>query len=116
MKLPAFNLNPIRPELAGDLPPVFHPRRFSDAVSPLNDGIHDVTRTLLAAIALVDQLGLKIIAVDADRGRNKRILVSYCPACDALEGVEVARQNGASHWIANRYGTEIRWVIQGVAA
>jgi hypothetical protein len=99
-----------------DDPAVFKPRRFSDPVSPLNDGIHDETRLLLAAVELVDGLGLKIIAVDADRGRNKRILVSYSRECDALEGVEVARQAGASHWAANRFGTEIRWVIPMEAA
>lgn len=97
-------------------PAVFHPRRFSDPVSPLNDGIHDETRMLLSAIALVDRHGLKIISVDADRARNKRILVSHSRECDALEGIEVARQNGASHWAANRYGVEIRWVIPMEAA
>lgn len=95
---------------------VFTPRRFSDEVSPLNDGIHDEARMLLSAIALVDKLGLKIIAVDADRSRNKRVLVEYCRACDALEGVEVVRQHGASHWAATRYGVEIRWVVQMEAA
>ena len=94
-----------------NIPSIFHPRRFSDPVSPLNDGIHDETRMLLSAVELVDKLGLKIISVDADRSRNKRILVSYSSECDALEGVEVARQNSASHWAATRYGVEIRWVI-----
>lgn len=99
-----------------NIPSVFHPRRFSGPVSPLNDGIHDETRMLPSAVALVDKLGLKIISVDADRGRNKRILVSYSRECDALDGVEVARQNGASHWAATRYGVEIRWVIPMEAA
>lgn len=99
-----------------NIPSAFPPRRFSDPVSPLNDGIHDETRMLLSAVELVDKLGLKIISVDADRSRNKRILVSYSSECDALEGVEVARQNSASHWAATRYGVEIRWVIPMEAA
>lgn len=103
-------------DIEADHPHVFKPHRFSDPVSPLNDGIHDETRMLLNAVELVDKLGLKIISVDADRSRNKRILVSYSRECDALEGVEVARQNGASHWAATRYGVEIRWVIPMEAA
>lgn len=101
---------------ADDAPQVSRPRRFSDPVSPLNDGIHDETRMLLASIELVDKLGLKIISVDADRARNKRILVSYSRECDALDGVEVARHNGASHWAATRHGVEIRWMIPMEAA
>lgn len=97
-------------------PAVFRPRRFSDEVSPLNDSIHDETRMLLSAIALIDKLGLKIIAVDADRSRNKRVLVEYCRACEALEGVEIMRTPATSHWAATRYGVEIRWVIQMEAA
>lgn len=97
-------------------PGVFRPRRFSDEVSPLNDGIHDEARLLLSAIALIDKLGLKIIAVDADRSRNKRVLVEYCRACEALEGVEIMRAPDASHWAATRHGVEIRWVIQMEAA
>ena len=48
-----------------NIPSAFPPRRFSDPVSPLNDGIHDETRMLLSAVELVDKLGLKIISVDA---------------------------------------------------
>lgn len=97
-------------------PAVFRPRRFTDEVSPLNDEMHDQARLLLQAIAMVDRLGLQILSIDADRSRNKRILVSYCRQCDALEGVEIMRQAGASHWGATRYGVEIRWVIQMEAA
>lgn len=109
------NLSPVNKEALND-DPIFRPRRFSDPVSPLNEDIHDETRLLLSAIALVDKLGLKIISIDADRSRNKRILVGYSHECDALDGVEVARHNGASHWAATRHGVEIRWVIPMEAA
>lgn len=94
-----------------DIPPVFRIRRFSDEVGPLNEQIHGAARLLLQAVALVDQLGLKILSVDADRSRNKRVLVSYCRQCDTLDGVEVMRLGGFSHWSATRYGVEIRWCI-----
>lgn len=92
-------------------------RRFSDPVSPLNDEIHDQARLLAAAVEAVDHLGIEIMAVEADRTRNKRIQVAYSPACDALGGVETARGPEWSHWTANRFGVEIVWCIHvGVAA
>lgn len=103
-------------DLVNDIPPVYRQHRFSDPVGPLNEEIHDATRMLLQAIALVDELGLQILSVDADRSRNKRILVRYCRQCDALEGVEVMRQGGVSHWAATRYGVEIRWCVEMEAA
>lgn len=98
----------------------FHPRtppgsagfrRFSDPVSPLNDGLHDQTRLLAEAVKMVDGLGLRIIAVEADRARNKRIQVSYSYECDALDAVEVARDGLWSHWAVNHRGVEIRWCV-----
>lgn len=104
-------------DIENDCPPVFHPRRFSDPVSPLNDSLIDQTRMLAAAVKLIDERGLRILSVDADRSRNKRVLVEYSrKECDALEGVEVARQGGFSHWSANRFGVEIRWCIPVEAA
>ena len=97
-------------------PDVFTHRRLGDSVSPLNDELHDTTRLLAEAVRMIDQLGLKIISVDADRSRNKRVLVSYSRECDALEGVEYKRQGGYSHWCANRFGVEIQWCIPAEAA
>lgn len=99
-----------------DTPVVFKNRRFSDPVSPLNDDIHDETRRLITAIERVDGLGIQILTVEAERSRNKRILVAYSRECDALDGVEVARQQGHSHWCASRFGVEIRWAIPMEAA
>lgn len=99
-----------------DTPAVFRPRRFSDPVSPLNDDLHDQTRLLAAAVEMIDRLGLQILSVEADRTRNRRIQVIHSPEVDALGGVEVARQNGWSHWSANRFGVEIRWCIPMEAA
>lgn len=91
-------------------------RRFSDPVSPLNEELHDQARLLAAAVETVDRMGLKIISVEADHARNRRIYVAHTPECEALEGVEVARQNGWSHWAANRFGVEIRWCMPVEAA
>lgn len=92
-------------------PAVFRPRRFSDPVSSLNENIHDAARALAQAVAMVDGLGLQIICVEAERNRNKRILVTYGPECAALEGVETKRNAEWSHWCANRFGVEIIWCI-----
>lgn len=104
------------PILKGDTPAVFHRRRFSDPVSDLNADLHDKTRLLAQTVEMVDRLGLEIIAVDACRVRNSIIQVAPSPACEALEGVEVARSNGFSHWCANRFGVEIRWCVPMRAA
>lgn len=95
-----------------DDPAVFrNRRRFSDPVSPLNCDLHDAARMLAAAVEMVDGLGLEILSVDADRQRNRRILVNYSPLCAALEGVEYKRGPEWSHWTASRFGVEIRWCV-----
>lgn len=95
-----------------DDPAVFKPRRFSDPVSPLNADVHDTARLLASAVEMLDGLGIQILAVEADRLRNKRIQVVYGPECERLGGVETARGNGFSHWTANRFGVEIVWCVQ----
>jgi hypothetical protein len=97
-------------------PAAFRPRRFSDPVSDLNADIHDQARMLSAAVEMVDKLGIRIIAVEADRARNRRIQVAYGPECHALDAIEVARDAAWSHWCANRFGVEIRWCIPVEAA
>ncbi len=97
-------------------PAVFRPRRFTDPVSQLNDEIHDTTKRLAQAVEMVDRLGIRIIAVEADRARNRRIQVAYSPECQALDAVEVARDATWSHWCASRFGVEIRWVVPVEAA
>lgn len=99
-----------------DTPAVFRPRRFSDQVSDLNCHVHDKTRLLAQTVEMVDRLGLQIMSVEADRSRNSVIHVMPTAECNALEGVEVARQNGYSHWCANRFGVEIRWCVPMEAA
>lgn len=111
MDMTAFRLDPVRPELL-DTPAVFTRRRFSDPVSDLNAAVHDKARLLAQAVEMVDGLGLKIVSVEADRTRNSRITVMHAPECDALDGLQVARQDGYSHWCSNRFGVEIRWCIQ----
>lgn len=99
-----------------DDPAVFRARRFTDPVSDLNADVHDRARLLAQAVEMVDGLGLQILAVEADRTRNSRVMVMHARECDALEGVEVARQGGFSHWCATRFGVEIRWCIPVEAA
>ena len=94
-----------------DDPAVFKPRRFTDPVSDLNAHVYDRSRLLAQVVEMVDGLGLQILAVEADRTRNSRVMVMYARECDALEGVEVVRQGGFSHWCATRFGVEIRWCI-----
>lgn len=101
---------------AHDIPSCFRRRRFSDPVSDLNAHVHDKTRLLAQTVEMVDRLGLKIMSVEADSRRNSVIHVVSSAGCDALDGVEVARQNGYSHWCANRFGVEIRWCIPVDAA
>ncbi len=110
-----MQIKSVRPEPV-ETPAVFHPRRFSDPVSDLNAEVHDRARLLAQAVEMVDRLGLRILAVEADRTRNSRVMVMYAPECDALEGVEVARQGGFNHWCATRFGVEIRWCIPMEAA
>lgn len=104
------------PNRPAETPAVFRPRRFTDAVSPLNDHLHDKTRLLAQTVEMVDRLGLQIMSVEADRSRNSVVNVLPSAECNALEGVEVARQNGYSHWCANRFGVEIRWCVPTEAA
>lgn len=96
---------------------LFKPRRFSDPVSPLNDKVYDKARLLAQVVEMIDGLGIEIMNVDADRVRNSRVQVAPSRQCDALEGVEFKRQNGFSHWVANRFGVEIVWCfpVQEVA-
>ncbi len=129
MNLTAFSLKPIRPVQLADapcvtraqlddepLPAVFHPRRFSDSVSDLNAHVYDKSRLLAQAVKMVDDLGIRIISAEAGINFNNAVLVDYSRACDALDGVEVKRINGNSHWCAHRYGTDIRWVLPVEAA
>lgn len=99
-----------------DTPAVFRPRRFSDPVSQLNQDVHDTTRRLTQAIEMVDGLGIRIIAVEADRIRNRRIQVAHSRECNALDAVEISRDAVWSHWCANRFGVEIRWCVPVEAA
>lgn len=94
----------------------FQRRRFTDPVSEINANVHDKTRLLALAVEMVDNLGLRIVSAEAVADRNNSIHVVYGPACDALDGAEVGRHNGNSHWCAHRFGTEIRWVVLGEAA
>lgn len=110
MDMTAFRLDPVRPEVL-DTPAVFTRRRFSDPVSDLNAAIHDRARLLASAVEMVDGLGLQILSVEADGSRNSRILVANSPECDALDGVEIMRAQGYSHWSASRFGVEIRWCV-----
>lgn len=88
------------------------PRRFGDPVSDMNAEVHDAARLLVAAVDTLDRLGIPVITVQADRRRNQRVMVEYCRACDALEGVEFRSGGEWSTWTANRYGIEIRWMRQ----
>ena len=97
-------------------PAVFHPRRFSDPVSDLNAHVYDSARLLAQAVEMVDKLGLKIVSVEAGHIRNSRILVAHSRECDALDGVEITRTPGYSHWCATRFGVEIRWCVEREAA
>lgn len=123
MNLTAFSLTPVRSVSAediaadaGSMPAVFTARRFSDPVSDLNATVYDKARLLEQAVKMVDGLGIRIISAEAGINFNNAILVSYSRECDALEGVEVKRANGNSHWCANRFGTEIRWILPVEAA
>lgn len=119
MDMTAFRPRPFVADEPKDLPDVtkaFHRRRFSDPVSDLNAMVYDKARLLEQAVRMVDDLGIHIISAEAGINFNNSLLVSYSPACDVLEGVEVKRINGNSHWCANRFGTEIKWVIPVEAA
>ena len=86
------------------------PRRSGDGLSPANAEIHDSPRLLVEAVDTLDRLGLSVITVQADRRRNKRVMVEYSPACDALDGVACMSNPAFTTWSANRYGIEIRWM------
>lgn len=89
---------------------VCRPHRFGDPLNPANEDIHDAARLLVAAVATLDRLGIRIVSIEADRLRNQRVVVDYSPACDDLGGVETVSGPYWSHWTANRYGIEIRWM------
>lgn len=86
------------------------PRRFGDAVSDANADVHDAARLLVEAVDTLDRLGLAVITVQADRHRNKRVMVMYSPACDALDGVACMTNPDFTMWTANLHGIEIRWM------
>lgn len=94
-----------------------HPtRRLGEAVSPTNERVYDAARALTVALRLIDQLGLTILAVEADAYGRQRIQV----AADARTGVlraepVVVTSNGNRHYRAERYGVEIVWVEHGEA-
>lgn len=86
------------------------PRRFGDPVSDSNCEIHDAARLLLAAVETLDRLGIEVVSVEADCRRNQRVLVEYCRACDALDGVACMTNPDFTMWTANLHGIEIRWM------
>jgi hypothetical protein len=91
------------------------PRRLGDAVSEINADVHDAARLLVAAVDVLDRLGIPVVTVQADRRRNQRVIVEHCQACDQLGGVEVMRCPDFTLWTANRFGIEIRWMRTGKA-
>lgn len=86
------------------------PHRFGDPMNPGNNDIHDAARGLVAAVAVLDRLGIAVVSVEADRLRNQRVVVEYSKACDALDGVEIVSGPYWSQMTAHRYGIEIRWM------
>lgn len=88
------------------------PRRLGDPMNPVNEDIHDAARGLVVAVGLVDQMGIEVIRIEADRRRNQRVFVAYSPACDRLGGVMTSSSPDYSLWTANRFGIEIRWMRQ----
>lgn len=95
-----------------------HSRRLGDDVSPINERVYDAARALTVAVRLVDQLGLAILAVEADARGRQRIQVAPGQRTERLHaelaGVETC--NGNCHYRAERYGVEIVWVELGEAA
>jgi hypothetical protein len=85
-------------------------RRLDDPMNPENCDIHDAARGLVVAVQTLDRLGIRIVAVEADRLRNQRVVVDYSPACDQLGGMETVCGPYWSQWTAKRYGIEIRWM------
>lgn len=84
-------------------------RRFGDAISPLNERIHDEARLLLADIALADRLGLEII--NAEIGYPKRhLLVFYGPACTGLGGEQILLTDDGRYMEGKINGTVFRWL------
>lgn len=86
------------------------PHRFGDPISPPNTDIHDAARLLVSAVSTLDRLGFDVVSIEADRRRNQRVVVEYCKACDALDGIAFIRGPVWTQWTANRYGIEIRWM------
>ncbi len=92
-------------------------RRLGDDVSPINERVYDAARALSVAIRLIDQLGLQILAVEADDRGRQRVQIGGDPK-NRLKGkiVAVNTANGNFHYKAERYGVEIVWVELGQGA
>lgn len=95
--------------------PIPH-RRIGDSISERNADMQDSASLLANAVGLIDRLGLTILAIDADRSRNRSIQVQAGPACASLDGVLAASSGGYNHYCANRFGCEIRWVESSLEA
>lgn len=81
---------------------ISHPmRRQTDAISPINERMHDDARLLLTDIAVADRLGLEVISVDINpTGRN--VFVAWGQACAALDGKQVGIHTGATQRVCRR--------------
>lgn len=86
--------------------PAFH------LVAPRNQAVHEAAGQLPAAIERLDRMGLEITSVEADRRRNRRVLVSHGDACAQLDGALVSRGPGWEVWGANLDGVEVRWLVR----
>ena len=94
-------------------------RRFSDSLSPLNEGIHDKARLVTQAIAMLDHLGIEIIEAKCGNdnvARNPSIRIMPCRACAQLGGAVTRREAGTEKWVASRFGCEITWYMDRRAA
>jgi hypothetical protein len=85
--------------------------RFSDPISEMNGDIRDAARGLVTAVAMLDQMGIAVVSIEADRRRNQRVMVEYSRDCDALNGVPFILGPVWTTWTASRYGIEIRWML-----
>lgn len=88
---------------------ISHPmRRQTDAISPINERMHDDVRLLLADIALADRLGLEVInAYSGPGGRN--LLIACSQVCAALDGKPVGLTDDSRYMRAEYCGAVFRW-------
>lgn len=88
---------------------ISHPmRRQTDAISPINERMHDDARLLLTDIAVADRLGLEVISVDINpTGRN--VFVAWGQACAALDGKQAGISDDSRYMRAEHCGTVFRW-------